>query len=87
MQETLGVRLAPGGNHFQLVHKMKEMAIHWADCMRTGRIPKDDAWFAFQSTIWKSLSYPLLALNITKDECEKIMTPILAFTAGHRFIG
>ncbi len=73
MQEILGVHLAPDGNHYQQVR------IHWTNCMLTGCIPKDDAWLAFQSTIWKSMSYPLPALNITKEDCEKTMTPILRY--------
>ncbi len=70
-QEILGVHLAPDGNHYQQVCKIKETAFHWTDCMLTGCIPKDDAWLAFQSTIWKSMSYPLPAINITKEDCEK----------------
>ena len=55
------------------------MAIKWADCMRTGRIPKDDAWLAFHSTLWKSLSYPLPAINLSKDDCDKIKAPVLTY--------
>ncbi len=52
---------------------MLALAIKWADCMRTGMIPRDDAGLAFQSTIWKTPSYPLPALNLTKEECKKIL--------------
>ncbi len=58
---------------------MKDTAIHWANCMRTGRIPTDDAWLAFQTTIWKTLPYPLPALNILMADCEQIMVPILQY--------
>ncbi len=78
-QETLGVHLAPDGNHRQQVHRMKEMAIHWADCMWTGCIPKDNTWLAYPSTIWKSISYPLPALNLSKEDCDKIMAPLLQY--------
>jgi hypothetical protein len=50
-QETLGVYLAPNGNHYQQISKMKQLAVQWADNMRTGRIPRDDSWLAFNSTI------------------------------------
>ncbi len=50
-QETLGVYLAPDGNTRRQHRKMTDLAIEWADCMRTGKIPKDDAWLAFNSTI------------------------------------
>jgi hypothetical protein len=42
-------------------------------------IPRDDAWLAFHSTIWKTLSYPLPTLNLTKEECEKTLFPVLNY--------
>ena len=41
-QETLGIFLAPDGNTKQQQGKMRDLAVKWADCMRTGMIPKDD---------------------------------------------
>ncbi len=67
------------GNTIKQQEKMKDMAIKWADCMRTGHIPKEDAWIAFYSTIWKSLTYPLPALNLSKEDCEHIMAPVLTY--------
>jgi hypothetical protein len=58
---------------------MKDAAVKWADCMRTGRIPREDAWLAFYSTLWKTLTYPLPALNLSKEECEKILAPVLVY--------
>jgi hypothetical protein len=78
-QETLGVYLAPDGNTRQQQQKLQEAAIKWADNMRTGKIPKDDAWPAFHSTIWKTILYPLPALNMTPAECDRIMAPILRY--------
>jgi hypothetical protein len=46
-QKTLGVHLALDGNHSQQILKMREIAAQWADSMKTGRIPKDDARLAF----------------------------------------
>ena len=42
-QETLGVFLAPDGNLRKQKEKLREAAITWADCMRTGHISRDDA--------------------------------------------
>jgi hypothetical protein len=78
-QETLGVFLAPDGNLMKQIEKMKNAAIKWADCMRSGRISHDDAWLSFYSTIWKTLLYPLPALNLNKETYNKIMTPILNY--------
>jgi hypothetical protein len=47
--------------------------------MRSGLLPKDDAWLAFYSTIWKSPTFPLPALNLTKEECKRIMLPVLQY--------
>ncbi len=47
--------------------------------MRTGKISKSDAWVALTSTIWSTLMYPPPALNLTKKQCEFIMSPILNY--------
>jgi hypothetical protein len=78
-QETLGVFLAPDGNLSQLWDIIKEAAIVWADCMRTGKILREDAWLSFYSTIWKTLSYPLPAQNLKRDNYDNIMAPILRY--------
>jgi hypothetical protein len=78
-QETLGIYLAPDGNHKQQLNKMLQLSTRWADSMRSGKIPKDDAWLAFQLTIWKSLLYPLPALSLSPEACESIMRPLLHY--------
>ncbi len=78
-QETLGVFLAPDGNTMRQQQKMKDSVVKWADCMRTGRISREDTWLAFYSTLWKTLTYPLSALNISKEEHEKILAPVLTY--------
>jgi hypothetical protein len=78
-QETLGIYLAPDGNHKQQVKKMLQISNTWADSMRTDRITKDDAWLAFNSTIWKSLLYPLPALSLSPTDCNSIMRPLLQY--------
>jgi hypothetical protein len=44
--------------------------------MRTGHITRSEAWLEVTSTIMRTLSYPLPALNLTKSQCEDIMRPI-----------
>jgi hypothetical protein len=77
--KTLGVYLAPDGNLSGQYEKLMSLAIGWADAMRTGTISKEDAWLALSSTIWRSLSYPLAALLLSKQQWEAIMSPILRF--------
>ncbi len=78
-QETFGVCLAPDGNLLQQQQKMMDAAIKWSDCMRIGWISRDEAWLSFYSTVWKTISYPLPALNLAKGDYDKIMAPILKY--------
>jgi hypothetical protein len=77
--ETLGVFLAPDGNTDAQVHKMRNAADLWADQMRTGKVSRADAWLSFSSTIYRTLVYPLPALNLTKEQCYYIIKPILTY--------
>lgn len=78
-KETLGVWIAPNGNTTTQCKKMIEKAQLWADHMRTGVIRKGETWLALQSTIWWSFCYPLNALNLTKQQCEQIMAPVINY--------
>jgi hypothetical protein len=78
-ETTLGVDLAPDGNTVQQEKKMYDAASQWADSLRTGKISKTEAWLALQSTIMKTLTYPLPALNLTQSQCDHIMQPILKY--------
>jgi|NOAtaT_7_FD_contig_31_6199193_length_1090_multi_5_in_0_out_0_1 hypothetical protein len=51
----------------------------WADQMRTGKVSRVDAWLSFSSTIYRTLVYPLPALNLTKEQCYYIVKPILTY--------
>jgi hypothetical protein len=78
-EETLGVWITLDGNTKTQYEKLLEKAILWAEQMRTGVIKKDETWLAIQSTIWRTLCYPLNAVNLTKQQCKAIMTPILQY--------
>jgi hypothetical protein len=68
-EETLEVWIAPDGNVDMQFEKMLEKSILWADQMRTGVIRKDETWLALQSTIWRTLCYPLNATNLSETQC------------------
>jgi len=76
-QETLGVFLAPDGNHKAQIKKMFQAANNWADAKRSGLISRSDNRLSLISTIWRTLLYPLPALNLTREDCDQIMAPIL----------
>ena len=44
-------------------------------CM--GFLTCDEAWHALNSTIIKTLEYPMEAISLSKAQCDYIMTPIL----------
>jgi hypothetical protein len=78
-EETLGVWISPNGCTKTQTEKMIEKANLWADHMRTGIITKAETWLALNSTIWRTFSYPLNALNLSKKQCEQIMSPVLNY--------
>ena len=49
----------------------------WADRVRTGHLSRQDAWTCLQTTIMKQIEYPLLALNLTEDDCKEIEKPLI----------
>jgi PIN domain nuclease of toxin-antitoxin system len=63
--KTLCIFLAPDGHLEDQYQKMLYAAIKWADNLRTGNISKQEVWTALQSTILRTLSYPLPALRLT----------------------
>jgi hypothetical protein len=77
--ETLGVFLAPDGNTDVQAQKMRNAADLWADQMRTGKVSRADAWLSFSSTIYRTLVYPLPALNLTKEQCYYIIKLMLTY--------
>lgn len=78
-ETTLAGDLAPDGSTRQQAKKMKETAIKWLDAMHSGQISRSEAWLAITSTIWKTLTYPLLAIKLSKEQCKEIMEPILTY--------
>ena len=73
---TLGVILAPDGNNTDQVEALLHKAESWADLISTGHLQREEAWRALNSTILKSLEYPLTATTLTEQETTKIFSPI-----------
>ena len=79
-QKTLGVFLAMDGNNMEEVRYLRQKAVDFADCVRTGFLSRQDATYALHRTIMKTLEYPMVATTMTKAQWEFIMVPILAAT-------
>jgi hypothetical protein len=74
---TLGVFLAPDGNNNEAIKQMRKKSEEWSTYIKTGHLNKQDAWLATESTIMKTLLYPLAALTLTEKECNHIIAPVL----------
>jgi hypothetical protein len=77
-EETLGVFLAMDGNNTAETDKLLGKSKEFAECIRTGRMTRTDAWYAFNFTVMKTLEYPMVATTLTEDEWNKVMSPLLA---------
>ena len=58
---------------------MLQAVTKWVDGFRTGKISREEAWLAVQSTILRTLYYPLPALRLSKAQCEAILAPLLRY--------
>ena len=76
-KRMLGVFLAMDGSNDVQIKQMGKVASSWHEKIRVGYLSRGDAWTALNTTVMKKLEYPLLALTLTKEECNKIMSPIL----------
>ena len=76
-RRMLGVYLAADGNNTTQVNEMRIEAEVWQDKLRVGHLNRSDAWLALNTTVTKSLEYPLLATTLSMDECTHIMAPII----------
>jgi hypothetical protein len=76
--ETLGVWQAMDGNNKEQVAQLRKKTENFAECMRTGYLSRNDAWYAINTTIMKTLEYPMTATTISEKDWEDIMVPLLA---------
>jgi hypothetical protein len=75
--ETLGVWQAMDGNNTTEIASLRKKTDEFAECMRTGFVTKNDAWFSITTTIMKTLQYLMAATTISEKEWEHIMVPVL----------
>ena len=72
--ETLGVFLAPDGSQNDQFEILKTKANKWADQIRSGHLPAQEAWQCISSTIIKTMEYPLPASMLSERQCDKLHT-------------
>jgi hypothetical protein len=78
-QETLGVFLAPDRNLAMQFSSMLAKVQQWANALSTGNISRSEVWLALTTTIWQTLCYPLSSINLSRLQCEKLMSPLLQY--------
>jgi hypothetical protein len=75
--ETLGVRVAPDGNHKEEYAYLITKATKWAEKLRTSTLREAETATALKTTILKTLEYPRPALFLSDSECNKLMPIVL----------
>ena len=76
-QEALGIQMRPDRQMKDQVQHLRRRAMEWCDALRTKRLKKSEAWCCLNSTIMKTIEYPLMATTISKEDLQSIMRPIL----------
>ena len=75
--ETLGVLLAADGNQDDQYKELCEWTANWADRLRISFLSESETVQAIQTSIMKKLEYPLLAMTLTREQCDNILKPLL----------
>ena len=76
-QEMLGIYLSPDGNHRIQFKTMRDKAIEWGQHIKQGSLTTEVTWNAMNTTILKSLEYPLAATTFSEEELGSILAPAL----------
>ena len=75
--ETLGIFLLMDGNNKKQVKYLKKKANEFSSNARPVKVTRFQAKLGLDTTILKTLEYPMEAIDLEKNEWDKIMKPIL----------
>ena len=67
----------PKGTQYSAKEQLRKTSEEWAEKLSKSGVKGKDAWYTMNSTIMKTLQYPLLVTSFTEEECDWIMAPIL----------
>ena len=73
----LEVRLALDGNSQDQIRAVTEKMNALTENIRVGHVNRHEAWVALTTMMMKALVYMLPAMTISKEEYNKIITPVL----------
>jgi hypothetical protein len=57
---------------------MKQWAKDWSQQIKKSTLKDHEAHTTLNITIMKKLEYPLVAVNLTRKQCDKVMSTLLA---------
>jgi hypothetical protein len=76
--ESLGVMLNMEGTDKEQAVYLQQKGEDWAELIRSGRITKDDGWYALNTTIMKTFEYSMAETCLTREQWDTmILVPVL----------
>jgi len=75
--EALGIQTRPDGKMQDERDCLLQKASQWAEAVRAKQLSQSETWYCAQSTIMKTLEYPLVATSLSRSDVDTIMAPIL----------
>ena len=76
-RRTLGVHLRPDGSEETTFKSLLTKATKWADRLRSHPLTPTTTWLALNSTLLKTLEYPLPSTTLSLQQCNRILWPAL----------
>ena len=76
-QEALGIQSSPDGSSVAETKYLVDKVTQWTDAIRSKRVKLEDAWYCLNSTIYKTIEYPLMATTLSRAQVYEIMNPLL----------
>ena len=73
----LGVQISPDGPSRYQTRLLHQITASWSNKIRLGHINKQDTCYYFQTTVLKSLEFPLIATSMNEIQCHYIESPAL----------
>ncbi len=70
--------MAPDGNMQMEITYLLATAKDWQRKMKNSKLGRQESIFSLRNILLRQLVYPLPATTLTQDQCNKIMSPILA---------
>ena len=76
-RKQLGILSPVNGDMTAEVKYLRKKAEAWATIVREKQCNKEDMWYTMNSTIMKTIQYPLMATTMSKAQLRTVMAPIL----------